>query len=826
MKAMTPIRILLGLVLSGAMTSVFAGATGAAAEFAFADALATQTPALDLPAGDCWTFDALITPGRFDRNGAAGITFAGADGSHWSVVLRPHHGGVLLDPEGLPAGGELWRNPTMNLAEGDTAYRLPVRIRVRADAEGAQLYLGFDDLPAEAIHAAYFGRLPRVTGVSVFARGAEAGFSDLQFTASPEPPPDLSARPPVRDAMPTWSEFVGTHYIAREPFLLYRGLFYDPIVYRCEDTASATPNYRPWVGLVAPDRLPKSCVRRPGPFSGKTIWVDVERARQIVDWAEAHHARLVHGRDIMKRTEYGTPDEAALRKDELYWSVRALYEGRAPESVPIVLQLGNEVNGFHVPWKNHPDVARRYVEYDFAPAAEAIRRVSEDLYGSPDRIPFLIGSVSSPWPVAYGWLITTANTRIAGDWAPSLRGRTVVELAHGASIHYTMKGPFWSQTLDAIYGRLVASGKVFALWSTEEVGGNADVDRGPYVAAIPFRYLDWWSRHDWQPGRGAVLFWGDTRGREHATTALDVQRLLGSFFGSRRLRNLTDQVTSTGDADREVYAFSAAGEEGPRVGFAVLSHQYWFYPKNPATGIMRLDTLRIPGPEAAGRRVRVAWYRVTDERIVPAGHTEVAVDASGEVALTPRVTLDRSREEILLGFVAPASGAADAAFSYEPPAQESTRLDGAAEIESFHLGNDLAVDLGSDAVWSMLSDGGNVGRTFAGGARRNPDDGMAGDHHGLTADRRNDQAVAYTLNLQRAAEAGRGVRLVFTLIGDPVEVRWDGEVIAGAVTAAEPVVEISAAVAARLFQAGPHALRLQNAPGKSTSVDAMIITPN
>jgi hypothetical protein len=776
-----------------------------------------------LPAGR-FEFQALIEPGRFARKGELAFAFLTRNGEGFRVAVKPHAGGVMLERLGksraTPAFADR-RNPTMNLAEGDYTFRLPFRLKVLFENGKAQLYLGFHGLPADFLHAELDPGAADLVRVEARAKQAEVRAADIAVTARAEPLPDSAARPPVHAAMPSWSEFVGTHYLPREPFHLYRGVFYDPIVYRCiaNDSERPAENLRPWVAYAKREALPAGCEARVGPFSGREVWVDVARARQILDWAEKNDAVMVHGRDILKRTEYEGAEEIALRKDELYWSVRVLYE-ISPEQARkrIRLQLGNEVNAFHVPWKNHPDLVRRYVEYDFAPAAEAIRRASQDLFGTPERIPFLTGSVASPWPLGSGWLVAMANARIEGDWAPSLRGKSVASVASGVSMHYAVKGPFWSQALDAVYRRLVEPTDNFELWSTEEVGGNAEINRGPYVAAIPFRYLDWWSRRDWKPGRGAVIYWGDTRGGEHYTTAVDVQRLLGSFFGDAPLRNDTDAVQVRGPADAEVYAFATTGRAAGRVGVAVMSRDYWFYPEVNSTGRLQLARATLPVPEFRGKHVATAWYRVTDEKIVLVKRADVDVGAAGELEFPSGVALDRSREEILLGFAALAERRDVLALNYEPPVREPTRVIANGEIESFHLGNDLAVDLGGELTWAMLSDGGKAGRKLA-DAAENADAGMAGDHHGLSVDRRIKNELSFPITLQRGIGTATG-ELSFALRGDPVEVWWDGKLVAREVSPSKPVVRLANTTA---FSPGRHELRLKNATGRSTSIDSLML---
>lgn len=813
---------ILSLLFMVATGAILTGQTRTDAEFAFREE--EQRLALGALPSDRFEWEVLIQPGRFARKGELTFDFLTEQGRGWRVAVRPHAGGVMLErlgPAATPPKFGDRRNPTMNLAEGDYTFRLPFRLRVLSEKGKAQLYLGFHDRPADFLHAEMDpGSLPPVR-VEARARQAEVRCTGITVVGRAEALPDSAQRPPVRAAMPRWSEFVGTHYLPREPFRLYRGVFYEPLVYRVitNDDERPAANLRPWVAYVKRAELPPDCEPRVGPYSGHQVWVHVARARRLLEWAEQQQAVMVHGRDVLKRTEYEGAEEMMRRKDELYWSVRILHELSPRQAAArIRWQLGNEVNAFHVPWKNHPDLVRRYVEYDFAPAAEAIRRVSQDLFGAPDQIPFWAGSVTSPWPLASGWLTAMAGARIEGDWAPSLRGQSVVSVARGVSLHYAMKGPFWSQALDAVYRRLVEPSRDFEFWSTEEVGGNAEIHRGPYVAAIPFRYLDWWSRRDWRSGRGGVIYWGDTRGGEHYTTAMDVQHLLGSFFEDRPLRNESDKVQLRGPADTEVYAFATTGNASGRVGVAVMSKDYWFYPEVNSSGSLRLGQAVLSVPEFRGKKVATAWYRVTDEQIVPVMRNVEEVGPEGELKFPSGVTLDRSQEEILLGFAVLAGGPPVFALEYQPPVREPTRVFATGEIESFHLGNDLAVDVGGELTWTMLSDGGKAGRKLE-SADANVDAGLAGDHHGLTVDRRIRNELSYTVTLQRGLLAPTG-ELRLALRGDPVEVWWDGQLLDREVSPTDPIIVLRDRAP---FAPGVHQLRLKNKNGQSSSIDSLVL---
>ena len=772
--------------------------------------------------GDPWSFQANVQPGFVPGKGEVRLDFVDEQQTGVRVRIAPRGGGpslVRLVGGQVDEHAPMERNPIMNLAEGDYNYRLPFDLRVLSGDGKVQLYLGFLGMAPELIQYELLADVTNCTQLIISSVDATMTISNGETAPLDVPIPDLTARPPVGDAMPRWSEFSGVHYIPRAPFRLYRGLFYDPVIYRVIASPEDAPEaeYRPWVTYVSKSQLPEDCVEKIGPFSGQTIQLRESRIREALAWAKEHDAFLIQGRDVQKRTDYYDPAEVTLRKDEVYWSVRAFYEAADSADIPVFFQLGNEINAFHVPWKNHPDLIRRYVEYNFAPAAEAIRQVSTDLFGAPDRIPLMLGSVASPWPLGMGWLQKMVDTTIEGDSAPTLTGKKVWEVADRAAIHYALKGPFWAQYLDSTYDHLLKDDRLEGFWSTEEIGGNADLAKGPFYAAITFRYMDWWSRHNWRPQRGGFIVWGDTRGKSSYTTAMDVQSLIGDFLGDRELTNVTDTIQAEGDPDLETYAF-ATKSGTPGVAIAILSRKYVFYPDNEAKRTLRLKDFSVKIPNTQPDQIlRGSVHQVSDQKIHTVLSGDIPLGPDARLTIPGPLELDRSKQEIFLAFYGATDSPSQQPWGHSEP--EPSRVVGTDEIFSLHLGNDLAVGLGDESAWHMLA-GGVEGETD-GTKRKNIDAGMAGDHHGLTLDRRNSQEIEFPITVTRDASSASAPQIIFEMVGAPVEVLWDGKPIAKKVTSGRPI-PIPEAVMPNL-SAGLHQITLRNNPGESTTVDALIL---
>ena len=283
--------------------------------------------------GNPWSFQTTVQPGFVPGKGEVRLDFVDEQQTGVRVRIAPRGGGpslVRLVAGQVDEHAPMERNPIMNLAEGDYNYRLPFDLRVLSGDGKVQLYLGFLGMAPELIQYELLADVTNCTQLIISSVDATMTISNGETAPLDVPSPDLTARPPVGDSMPRWSEFSGVHYIPRSPFRLYRGLFYDPVIYRVIDTPEDAPEaeYRPWVTYVSKSELPEDCVEKIGPFSGQTIHLRESRIREALTWAKEHDAFLIQGRDVQKRTDYYDPAEVTLRKDEVYWSCTCVRRSR------------------------------------------------------------------------------------------------------------------------------------------------------------------------------------------------------------------------------------------------------------------------------------------------------------------------------------------------------------------------------------------------------------------------------------------------------------------------------------------------------------------
>lgn len=286
-------------------------------------------------------------------------------------------------------------------------------------------------------------------------------------------------------------------------------------------------------------------------------------------------------------------DRGASWKREL--ADRARRVARLPgASDHVYWQFGNEINGPRIVdnlarWAGGSRTGMEtglaviipvYVENFLAPGVEALRGVSREVHGDPERIRIMLGSLANArHPRSVRWYEDLLNYTIKGDYAPSLAGRKVFEVVDSLSIHYLVSSPddAWSEILDGFRTRWVGKGAVRRVWSTEELGVRRA--QGGYGAAtavrVTARYLDWWQRHGWTPEQGHCFFWGAAMGRP-GNRADDALGLLASFTGHAALSSLPAMDSQ----EMESYLFSVEGDHKrvlvvfPRNGWRVGSASF------------------------------------------------------------------------------------------------------------------------------------------------------------------------------------------------------------------------------------------------------------
>lgn len=408
----------------------------------------------------------------------------------------------------------------------------------------------------------------------------------VNFEKPVELPNPLPPAPSKGGKELTWWRSLGTHYLL------------DPAAYLGTTRSYPTPGKLSLLPDVT--SLPHEGVEPTiGKFSGKERFYDftgtLRRAevghdyRRYLETAARAHVDMIwnlgqiHGaqKDHVKLV---MENDGRFYKDLIYQAVSfaETYAGKDKRN-EVYWEMGNEINS-HKRFglrelddtKNQIEHAKDYLEYYLAPAVEAVRTASQDLYQDPRAIKVLLGNVTFIRDDATKkFLETILEGTVEGKHAPTLAGKKGHELVDALGIHYSHGT---GDLLEEYYQRWIATGLVKGMWNTEELGlrGWGDYE----IASVAFRWLDFWARKPWTPDTARLIFWGDripsrvTRdGLAINTSGEAMERHLGQFFRDFPLKALDKgkDFDVTASSDVETYALAATeGKGSQRVGVLVI----------------------------------------------------------------------------------------------------------------------------------------------------------------------------------------------------------------------------------------------------------------
>jgi hypothetical protein len=436
------------------------------------------------------------------------------------------------------------------------------------------------------------------------------------------------------------------------------------------------------------------------------------------------------------------------------------YRGNKVDVDRFVLQMGNEINR-PGPYNNESYLTQRYAPYLFEPFITVAREVSQDQFGDPDRVQVLYGSIArSSAPDAMAWLRMLTDRPLTGQYDASMAGKDPLAFVDYLAVHYVQKGSYSTEYLNILYDTYVKTGRVRGIWSTEELGiGDAFEINGPKVLGSIVRYMDWWSRHDWEPDKGKVFLFGDYRTAVGYPSALPMEQAMDDFLESAPLRNLTDQVQVVGSEDLETYVFARKDLPGHFVAVLMSDCYTW---NKVMEGKTWISDLLIPLDEEANGagpfRVVVKRLRRDSFELVS---SQLVEPDGGWLAVPLDTQLDQSRWEELVVFATAAEGDFGVALQDQVMVPEPNKLIDGGEIVSFHYGN---------YVWPPLRGG--------------LDAGMLGDTHALNFYFYNGNRSDYAVELLNDYEPGSVVEMTFELdaLGDlkkakGIRIYWDDVLI-------------------------------------------------
>lgn len=541
----------------------------------------------------------------------AGIAFEGvvtADGQPLLVAVEPERPSLTLGSQRVPlpagVGDESRWELLVAFSPQDVQVsrggKLLAKAPVRMTAEAATLRLQANGCSAKFTHLSLAAPRPL---------GKNPRLASWQVTVVPTRMTRL---------LSSWSEYFGTFYVTyesvdRREFRSVRE--YGGSNYRFPDAASG---YNP------------ATAERPGPFSKQPVRVCLDDYRCWDRPDGKGFGALLP--DIVK-SELDVIQMAPVSgrgttfdRDLVYWFLRDVYGSQTVADKRVFFQWGNEVNGKHLGtdyahrddeayaktqgttmWKyyNLPEDAEAYVENYFAPAIEATRQASQDVYGDPQRIPMMLGSMANIYnPDFRQWMYSILDRPILGAQAPTLKGQMVIEHVDYLTVHYPFARNNGMQAMQEIWDRYGKPGRIKGLWITEDHG---DMGEGPVtIVDRGLRYLAWAAQNQLTAEQTRLCWWGATEAKPGGK-AVEAIELVSRFLADGSLRvGIVEQP----GADLCIITASSDDRAAPhRVLVGVFPD-----PENPAG----VDDLAISLPAATGRlpwTVRAVQYSAKEPSV-------------------------------------------------------------------------------------------------------------------------------------------------------------------------------------------------------------------
>lgn len=535
-----------------------------------------------------------------DDETAGGLIFEGAAsprGSPLTLNIRPLR-------EELEIGGETTR---LRLLEEDPYH---YDLRLVFNREKLTVFWGGHRVAATPVQFRQVAASP-----GVFATGGNVAISSFAFQPERRLAADIrkerTYEPMAVNLTPEsmtqlrsgWVEYFGTHYSHDETEVGIR--------FRTVRSYGGTH-----VGIDPPDERQRSPVRI-GPFSGRRVRVSLDdfrsqsrfarnppTARDLVPEILRQGATAIYLPNTFYMSSAEEPAEI-FDKDLGYWSIRLIHEAFPRSRRHIVWQLGNEIVGGH--WnprrltkeqmRRRADARSAHRGYDMewklnhyinsyvAPAVETIRCVGRDLYGDPDALTILSGSMNPYTRENNWWLRELMTRRFDGPHAPALNGEPVWRYLDILTVHYV--APAFDK-LRRFVRDYLRTGKVSGIWITEDHGRAG---RGPVtIFQRGLSFMRWVAADDLNARQARLCWWGE--GPRAGGSGAELMTKLGLFLGGRPLY-LGHSTTLLAEAERqrmELYALADA----PDAGASRILLVFWPERDTAALDIGTL-TLGFPG---------------------------------------------------------------------------------------------------------------------------------------------------------------------------------------------------------------------------------------
>jgi hypothetical protein len=414
---------------------------------------------------------------------------------------------------------------------------------------------------------------------------------------SPSPLPPAPVPPPAAATAVTW-----TFDFTPEKLTALKSGWNDYFGVHFETAAGPWKMVRqfdgPEFGIPGQGRHTGDVKQFPGPFA--QVPVDLSLA-DFRDWKRKDARNLDENLAALVRDDrqalwiapWAGPIQK-LEQDHIYALMKLTYGANPGAEGRLFFQWGDSLNDAHYGTTtsarriysapsgstrlgrgpNTPGDLVACAENYLAPAIEAVRFASSEIYQDPRRIPIVAGSCAAAADMENrAWYGQLFDRVLEGTSAPSLKGRRLASVVDYLAVNYPLHEAGNDAPLQELWDRFCAvppNAKPSAddnetrprgLWVTEEYG---PAYRGPgTLLTRAARFLNWTARNQLDAQQTRLLWYISTKQRGGEET-MDAVRTLGQSFGAGALRL---SVEDLGDSR---LTRIAAGD-----GRMLIVHQPW-----------------------------------------------------------------------------------------------------------------------------------------------------------------------------------------------------------------------------------------------------------
>ncbi len=379
------------------------------------------------------------------------------------------------------------------------------------------------------------------------------------------------------DLPSSWKQYMGIHYTTRTPG---------------QGWSTVRGYGSPHLGPPGDGKYRKDATQRTGPFDEQTIRLDLQDIGRQSRLETSNFKLLLprlkaDGLDAIYQGPIRLIDKQSLKLDKnlAYWTIRLTCEwDRQYAADHVFWQWGNEINGLHLDlfddkakvkagrsrwaFSNQPEKADAYAEYVLAPAIEVMRRVGQDVYGDPKRLPIVCGSLGNSYnSKARAWLDRVLKHKITGTHAPSLAGKRILDFVDIICVHYPVASDPYDKTLGQYHADYFQPGHVKGIWVTESHGR-----RGRGTATIlmrGMRFLQWAANYQLNRQQTRICWWGTSKPKPGGKADIAIDQL-GDILGDIPLKM---SVLDLPDEQGKVYLLLPSQSQQTMQCFMVIAPQ-------------------------------------------------------------------------------------------------------------------------------------------------------------------------------------------------------------------------------------------------------------